>query len=274
MTEVLTPDICVIGAGSGGLSVAAAAAAFGVSVVLIEQAKMGGDCLNYGCVPSKALIAAAKAAQAKKDAQAKKVALAQQQDAAKAADEISSIINDEPSKGAKTGQGGTPSAGKPTGTAAKLSQSEMAALAAQMKQCWQLLPSGTIRRPVDMQSAIWPSTTRPPRRNWSHSRTPSFAIRAWDRGFWLPFPDGRPRRSGTWPSSRPDLPEPRRIGSLARARWTPSGSARHRARKRRAPSVCCSRATWGQAATDPRGSWCEEPPTPGYPKTRWIAGSS
>src|SRR5215211_2107033 len=60
MTEVLTPDICIIGAGSGGLSVAAAAAAFGVPVVLVEKGKMGGDCLNYGCVPSKALIAAAK----------------------------------------------------------------------------------------------------------------------------------------------------------------------------------------------------------------------
>ena len=60
MTEVLTPDICIIGAGSGGLSVAAAAAAFGVPVVLVEKAKMGGDCLNYGCVPSKALIAAAE----------------------------------------------------------------------------------------------------------------------------------------------------------------------------------------------------------------------
>mgnify|MGYP000347872654 CR=1 FL=1 len=60
MTERLTPDICVIGAGSGGLTVAAAAAAFGVSVVLIEKNRMGGDCLNYGCVPSKALIAAAK----------------------------------------------------------------------------------------------------------------------------------------------------------------------------------------------------------------------
>jgi pyruvate/2-oxoglutarate dehydrogenase complex dihydrolipoamide dehydrogenase (E3) component len=59
----LTPDICVIGAGSGGLSVAAAAAAFGVPVVLIEKGKMGGDCLNYGCVPSKALLAAAKHAQ-------------------------------------------------------------------------------------------------------------------------------------------------------------------------------------------------------------------
>src|SRR5258708_13397246 len=64
LAEKLKPDICVIGAGSGGLSVAAAAAAFGVSVVLIEKGRMGGDCLNYGCVPSKALIAAAKRANA------------------------------------------------------------------------------------------------------------------------------------------------------------------------------------------------------------------
>lgn len=62
MAEVLEPDLCVIGAGSGGLSVAAAAAAFGVPVVLIEKGKMGGDCLNYGCVPSKAIIAAGKLA--------------------------------------------------------------------------------------------------------------------------------------------------------------------------------------------------------------------
>jgi pyruvate/2-oxoglutarate dehydrogenase complex dihydrolipoamide dehydrogenase (E3) component len=64
MAETLTPDICVIGAGSGGLSVAAGAAAFGVPVVLVEQGKMGGDCLNTGCVPSKALLAAAKRAHA------------------------------------------------------------------------------------------------------------------------------------------------------------------------------------------------------------------
>src|SRR5688500_18949153 len=64
VTDVLTPDICVIGAGSGGLSVAAAAAAFGVPVVLIEKGKMGGDCLNYGCVPSKAMLAAARHAHA------------------------------------------------------------------------------------------------------------------------------------------------------------------------------------------------------------------
>ncbi len=63
MSEILTPDICVIGGGSGGLTVAAAAASFGVSVVLVEKGKMGGDCLNYGCVPSKAIIAAAKQAE-------------------------------------------------------------------------------------------------------------------------------------------------------------------------------------------------------------------
>lgn len=69
MSEVLTPDICVIGAGSAGLTVAAAAAAFGVSVVLIERGKMGGDCLNTGCVPSKALIAAARTAETIREAE-------------------------------------------------------------------------------------------------------------------------------------------------------------------------------------------------------------
>jgi len=64
MTEKTTYDICVIGAGSGGLSVAAGAASFGQKVVLIEKDKMGGDCLNTGCVPSKALLAAAKHAHA------------------------------------------------------------------------------------------------------------------------------------------------------------------------------------------------------------------
>ena len=56
-------DIAIIGGGSGGLSVAAGAARLGAKVVLVEQGKMGGDCLNFGCVPSKALIAAAKAAE-------------------------------------------------------------------------------------------------------------------------------------------------------------------------------------------------------------------
>ncbi|MBS9715567.1 dihydrolipoyl dehydrogenase family protein [Pseudohalocynthiibacter aestuariivivens] len=57
-------DICIIGAGSGGLSIASGAVQMGADVVLIEGHKMGGDCLNYGCVPSKALIAAGKAAHA------------------------------------------------------------------------------------------------------------------------------------------------------------------------------------------------------------------
>jgi pyruvate/2-oxoglutarate dehydrogenase complex dihydrolipoamide dehydrogenase (E3) component len=57
-------DICIIGAGSGGLSVAAGAVQMGARVVLIEGGEMGGDCLNAGCIPSKALIAAAKAAHA------------------------------------------------------------------------------------------------------------------------------------------------------------------------------------------------------------------
>ena len=64
MAETLNCDICVIGAGSAGLTVAAAAAQFGETVVLVEKGRMGGDCLNYGCVPSKALIAAAARAHA------------------------------------------------------------------------------------------------------------------------------------------------------------------------------------------------------------------
>jgi pyruvate/2-oxoglutarate dehydrogenase complex dihydrolipoamide dehydrogenase (E3) component len=55
-------DVCVIGAGAGGLSVAAGTAQLGRRTVLIERARMGGDCLYTGCVPSKSLLAAAKAA--------------------------------------------------------------------------------------------------------------------------------------------------------------------------------------------------------------------
>ncbi len=57
-------DICIIGAGSGGLSIAAGAVQMGARVVLIEAGEMGGDCLNAGCVPSKALLAAAHHAHA------------------------------------------------------------------------------------------------------------------------------------------------------------------------------------------------------------------
>ena len=62
--ERIKTDILVIGAGSGGLSVAAGASQMGARVVLLEGHKMGGDCLNYGCVPSKALIASGKHAYA------------------------------------------------------------------------------------------------------------------------------------------------------------------------------------------------------------------
>ena len=68
MATQVKADICVIGGGSGGLSVAAGASQMGAKTVLVEGGKMGGDCLNYGCVPSKALIAAAKKAASLKNA--------------------------------------------------------------------------------------------------------------------------------------------------------------------------------------------------------------
>ncbi len=68
MTPALECDICVIGAGSGGLSVAVGAAQLGARIILFEKDEMGGDCLNYGCVPSKALLAAAHTAQTIADA--------------------------------------------------------------------------------------------------------------------------------------------------------------------------------------------------------------
>lgn len=65
---VLKADLAVIGAGSAGLSAAAGAAMLGLDVVLFEKHEMGGDCLNFGCVPSKALISAAKIAHAPEEA--------------------------------------------------------------------------------------------------------------------------------------------------------------------------------------------------------------
>ena len=61
-------DLAVIGAGAAGLSVAAGAAQLGASVALIERDRMGGDCLNTGCIPSKALLAAAHAARTVRNA--------------------------------------------------------------------------------------------------------------------------------------------------------------------------------------------------------------
>jgi len=68
LTTAIDTDICVLGAGSAGLSVAAGAALLGARTVLIEPGQMGGDCLNTGCVPSKALLASAKAAVAHRHA--------------------------------------------------------------------------------------------------------------------------------------------------------------------------------------------------------------
>src|SRR5471032_2390129 len=53
--------LVVIGAGTAGLVSAAGAAALGAKVALVERRFMGGDCLNFGCVPSKALLRAARA---------------------------------------------------------------------------------------------------------------------------------------------------------------------------------------------------------------------
>lgn len=86
-------DICIIGGGSGGLSVAAGAAQMGARTVLIEGHKMGGDCLNYGCVPSKSLLAAGKAAQARRGGAAFGVAPVQPDvDFAAAQDHVARVI--------------------------------------------------------------------------------------------------------------------------------------------------------------------------------------
>jgi len=66
--EKIKADLCVIGAGAAGLVTSAGAAMLGRRVVLFEAGEMGGDCLNYGCVPSKAILTAAHKAQAIRDA--------------------------------------------------------------------------------------------------------------------------------------------------------------------------------------------------------------
>lgn len=66
--EHLEVDICVIGAGPGGLAVATGAAAFGRSVVVVERNKFGGEVLNSGCIPSRALAAVANRAHAMRSA--------------------------------------------------------------------------------------------------------------------------------------------------------------------------------------------------------------
>ena len=87
-------DVCVIGAGSGGLSVAYGASQMGAKVVLIEAGKMGGDCLNYGCVPSKALIASGRVAHAQRHSAAFGIAPFEPQiDYAAAKDHVRQVID-------------------------------------------------------------------------------------------------------------------------------------------------------------------------------------
>ncbi len=89
----INADICIIGAGSGGLAVAASTVLLGMKVVLIEKHLMGGDCLNTGCVPSKALIAAARRAHNMRTAgQFGILPVEPQVDAAAVNDHIKSVI--------------------------------------------------------------------------------------------------------------------------------------------------------------------------------------
>src|ERR1700756_46385 len=62
-------NVVVIGAGTAGLVTAAGTAGLGGRVALIERNLMGGDCLNFGCVPSKALISSTRLIQQIRDAQ-------------------------------------------------------------------------------------------------------------------------------------------------------------------------------------------------------------
>src|SRR2546426_1696800 len=61
-------DMTIIGGGSGGLTAARIATALGANVLLVDKERLGGDCLNYGCVPSKSLIHVARVVQQAKDA--------------------------------------------------------------------------------------------------------------------------------------------------------------------------------------------------------------
>jgi pyruvate/2-oxoglutarate dehydrogenase complex dihydrolipoamide dehydrogenase (E3) component len=86
-------DLAIIGGGSAGLSIAAAAAQFGEKVVLFEKGEMGGDCLNSGCVPSKSLIAAAKFAHAQRSSAPYGIAAVQPKvDYAKVMEHVASVI--------------------------------------------------------------------------------------------------------------------------------------------------------------------------------------
>ena len=86
-------NLVVIGAGSGGLVSAYIAAAVKAKVTLIEKHQMGGDCLNTGCVPSKALIRAAKVAKEMREAEKFGIQSVEPQvDFAKVMDRIHEVI--------------------------------------------------------------------------------------------------------------------------------------------------------------------------------------
>lgn len=93
MSDNLKYDFAIIGAGSGGLTFAAVASQLGHKVALIEKGKMGGDCLNYGCVPSKALLAAAKKIKSAKEAEKYGVKSSGKVDFKKVKEHIQSTIN-------------------------------------------------------------------------------------------------------------------------------------------------------------------------------------
>lgn len=90
--ERIETDVLVIGAGSGGLSVAAGAVQMGARVVLLEGGRMGGDCLNWGCVPSKALIAAGAGAHALSSARFGVTPVVPEIDFAAAKDHVDAVI--------------------------------------------------------------------------------------------------------------------------------------------------------------------------------------
>ncbi|MCR9256619.1 MAG: FAD-dependent oxidoreductase [Alphaproteobacteria bacterium] len=93
MTDRIEADLCVIGAGSGGLSVAAGAQQMGAKVVLFEAGEMGGDCLNYGCVPSKSLLVAGRTAHTMRTADRFGIAAATPAvDAIKVRDHVKGVI--------------------------------------------------------------------------------------------------------------------------------------------------------------------------------------
>lgn len=93
MTTQIKCDLLVIGAGSGGLSVAAGASQMGADVVLLEGHEMGGDCLNYGCVPSKALIASGRLAHSMRNTAAFGITpVAPQVDYAAVQDHVADVI--------------------------------------------------------------------------------------------------------------------------------------------------------------------------------------